>query len=260
MLQPFFVSEEIGALQTRIESLFTQRRDGRTVAQPFSIYRYPKFVQQPQFDLSFFYVQNKFWGRYRETDNFDTATPGEVHFHLSREKSFLGDYEFNVLDLETFSPDGRQIIEFQPAETSPVITLRRDVPKLDQPSPRYPGSISGPIDNRNAEYANVIFSLEAGKKLVPSDEVYLVGDFNEWMMDSRYRMRYNSTRQLWQTKALIKQGTYAYKYVVLQDESINDLGLDRGFTDHQQSYMTFVYFRDPDRQFDRLLKVDYLSK
>ncbi|MBN2732754.1 MAG: DUF5103 domain-containing protein, partial [Balneolaceae bacterium] len=136
---PFFVSENKGALDTRIETLFALRNDGRSIAQPFSAYRYPAFVQHPQFDLSFFYVQNQFWGRAQESERFDTATPGIVNFHLSRNKSFLADYEFNLLDIRSFEPDGQQIVDIQPGQTPPLVTLRRDIQRFDSRPNPYPG-------------------------------------------------------------------------------------------------------------------------
>lgn len=258
---PFFVSENEGELETRIQNLFTQRNDGQETAQPFSIYHYPEIVQQPQFDLSFFYVQNRFWGRTRQTDLFDTSTPGEVHFHLEREQSFLRNYEFKVLDIQTFDPDGRQIVEHQPAETPPVIILRRDIQQFNKVISPYPGLVSGiPRHDRQAQYGNIHFSLETTQAIQPSDNIYLVGDFNNWMITPKFRMQYDSTARQWKGNALIKQGIYAYKYVRLVNNEVDDLALDQGFTDRRQEYLTFVYFRDPQRRFDRLLQVDRLEK
>jgi len=256
---PFFVSENTGTLSTRIETLFAQRNDSRSLAQPFSEYRFPAFVQQPQFDLSFMYVQNQFWGRTRESTIFDTATPGIVNFHLARDKSFIDDFEFILLDIRSFRPDGQEIIEFQPAEEPPVITLRRDIQRFDSRPSRFPGPKLGlPDDDLQAEYGIIKFSLQPAIEISPDEQMYLVGDFNNWMIDPRYRMQFDSTRSLWEGKALIKQGVYAYKYVLLEDYIINDLALDRTLIEPRQEYITFVYYNDPQRNFDRLLKVDVL--
>lgn len=254
---PFFISEEAGTLETRIEQLFAQRNDARILAQPFSKYRYPGFVQQPQFDLSFIYVQNQFWGRSRETDLFDTATPGVVNFHLGRDKSFIADYEFNLLDILSFRADGRQIIGFQPGKEPPVVTLRRDIQRFDAVPDRYPGPALGlPIDDRQAKYGNIQFSLETVAEIATDARIYLIGDFNHWMVNPQNRMRYDSTSAVWQGQALVKQGVYGYKYILIEENSIDDLLLDQVLTESQQEYITFVYFRDPRRNFDRLLKVD----
>ncbi|MBN2731947.1 MAG: hypothetical protein JXR26_05900, partial [Balneolaceae bacterium] len=86
--------------------------------------------------------------------------------------------------------------------------------------------------------------------------LYLLGDFNNWMIDQRFRMRFDSTASLWKGHALIKQGIYSYKYVLIQENQIDDLSLDQMFSRSRQQYITFVYFQDPQRNFDRLLKID----
>lgn len=256
---PFFVTENRGRLQTRIETLYNQRADGRPAAQPFSRYAYPDFVQQPQFDLSFAWAPNQFWGRTRTTDFFDTATPGVMNAHLPRDKAFLANYAMLLLDLTSLSADGRQIVEVQPGPTPPVVVLRRDAPQLGQRTARFPAPVWGTAGrDTEAAYADVRFSLETDERDAPG-EVYLVGDFNQWQIDPRYRMAFDSTAGLWRGQAVIRQGRYAYKYVRLRDGQLSDLAFDPAFTERLQQYTTFVYFKDPERRFDRLLQVHHSS-
>ncbi|MDR8390398.1 DUF5103 domain-containing protein [Aliifodinibius sp. S!AR15-10] len=254
---PFFVTEEKGELQTRIETEFARREDLREQDRPFSQYRYPNFVEMPQFDLSFQYVQNQFWGRAKQVEHFDTSTPGQVHFHLAQDEAFLGDYEFNSLDIRSFTADGARILSYQPEFTPPNLVLQRDVQNFSATPASIGGSRFGqPIDDRSAEYANVKFQLETA---VPSDslqQIYLVGDFNSWTINELNKMSFNLNSGLWESTAFIKQGEYAYKYVTIEGNRINDLALDRSFTYRSQEYITLIYFRDPTRHYDRLLKVD----
>jgi len=260
---PFFVTEDEGDLESRVEKRFARRRDMREQDQLFSRYRYPPFVEMPSFDLSFVYVQNRFWGRSSRVQFFDTSTPGIVHFHQSQEDAFLGDYEFKTLDLRSFTADADRIIGFDPTLIPPQITLRRDQQAfetgfLSKVGAR-PGTRFGlPVDDRDARYANVQFKLETRENSSAEREMYLVGDFNGWTIDERNRMEFNRSENLWEGSALIKQGEYAYKYVTLEEGRIDDLALDRSFTYSRQEYFTLVYFRDPVRHFDRLLIVDRL--
>ncbi|MDX1637175.1 MAG: DUF5103 domain-containing protein [Balneolaceae bacterium] len=254
---PFFVTEDQGKLETRVETEFARRRDLREQDRPFSRYLYPGFVEMPRFDLSFYYVQNQFWGRAREVNTYDTSTPGHVHFHLSQDQAFLGDYEFNTLDVRSFSVDGTRILSYEPETIPPTLVLRRDIQRFAPITPFPGGSRLGlPVDSRGAEYANVHFKLETA---VPSDslqQIYLVGDFNEWNINRLNRMKYIAESGLWEGRTFIKQGEYAYKYVTIEGNRINDLSLDRSFTYRSQEYLTFVYYRDPVRHYDRLLKVE----
>ncbi|MFH5885081.1 type IX secretion system plug protein domain-containing protein [Halalkalibaculum sp. DA3122] len=253
---PFFVSEQEGELQTSIKTEYARREDLREQDRPFSEYRYPPFVEMPQFDLSFQYVQNQFWGRARPVKHFDTSTPGSVHFHLSQQEAFLGDYEFNTLDIRSFTPDGTHILSYEPEFTPPNIILRRDVQQFT-PAPAFWGGprLGRPDDDRSAEYANVHFRLETAAEADALQQIYLVGDFNGWTINPLNRMKFNPGSGLWEGSAFIKQGEYAYKYVTLEENRINDLELDRSFTYRRQEYITLVYYRDPVRHYDRLLNV-----
>jgi hypothetical protein len=258
---PFFVSEEVGNAQTQIEILFAQRDDGRSLDQLFSSYRYPNFVDFPQFDLSISFVQNQFWGRTREADYLDTSTPGEINGYIDRNDAFISNYEFKALDLRTFDVDGQEIIEFQPGVTPPRIVLRRDVQRLDVDPRFFPGGDFGiPLDDRGSEYAQVEFSLETDSTIPLSSDIYIVGHFNNWMINDLNRMSYNQEEKMWKGRALIKQGEYAYKYVLVQNGIINDLALDQGFLSSQQEYLTFIYFKDPAQNFDRILKVERIIR
>lgn len=257
---PFFITENEGNIQTRVERLYAKRDDGRPLDQLFSTYKYPDFVEYPQFDLSMSFVQNQFWGRMHKADFIDTITPGELQGHIQRNNAYLGNYEFKFLDLRTFDIDGQEILEYQPGLMPPKITLRRDVQHLDT-NPRFPSVASTlglPSDDRSSNYAQVEFSLEADASISPSSDIYIVGHFNNWMINDLNKMQFDSKEQMWKGRAFIKQGQYGYKYVLVEGNNVNDLALDQSFLSPQQEYLTFIYFKDPKRNFDRLLKVDQI--
>jgi len=256
---PFLITEDRGSLTTRIERLYAQRKDGRPLHQPFFTYRIPPIVEYPQFDLFASFAPNQFWGQMRKADFTDTITPGELSGRLSRNHAFIGNYEFKYLDLRSFDPDGRQILEYNPAQPSPEIILRRDIQNLDT-NFRFPAisEVGLPENDRNNNYARARFSLETEHNISDKSEIYLVGDFNNWMINELNKMNFDSTKSLWTGQALIKQGQYAYKYVLVTENRIEDLALDQGFLSPTQEYFTFIYFQDPEQHYDRLLKIDRL--
>lgn len=255
---PFFITEDEGTITTKVQRLFAKRSNGRPLHQLFSTYYYPDWVEHPQFDLSMAFVQNQFWGRTKVVKSLDTITPGQLHGYIERKDAFIGNYEFKFLDLRNFSADGRQIIAYQPEITPPRIILRRDIQNLDM-NVNLPAIAPGQgmIDNhRNSNYAQVVFRLDTGDQIPQTSEIYIVGHFNNWIIDDLNRMNYDPDEQLWKGRALIKQGQYAYKYVMIKNNRLDDLSLDQGYLSADQEYLTFIYFKDPNRHFDRLLKVD----
>jgi hypothetical protein len=59
-------------------------------------------------------------------------------------------------------------------------------------------------------------------------------------------------------EAIVKEGQYAYKYVVLEGRSVNDTVLDASFASTRQEYHAFVYLRDQAFQVDKLVSVSSL--
>ncbi|WP_445664764.1 type IX secretion system plug protein [Fodinibius sp. AD559] len=259
---PFFVTENEGQIETTVDRLFAQRNDGRPLDQLFSTYSYPDFVAYPQFDLSMSFVPNQFWGRTKQVEFLDTITPGQLRGYIERDNAFVGNYEFKHLDLQNFDVNAQQILEHQPGVTPPRVILRRDVQNLDTTPNRSKAAVNKgvPDDDRNSNYAQVEFRLQADDSISPSSEIYIVGHFNNWMINDLNRMRFDSEKQMWTGRALIKQGIYAYKYVIVKNNQVDDLALDQGFLSAQQEYLTFIYFKDPDQNFDRLLKTDRVIK
>ncbi len=251
---PFFVSENKGHLSTRIQILFANQKNRGSIAQPFSRYQFPAFVTQPRFDLSFSYVPNQFWGRMRSAGNVFYAGRGFVEFHLGRRKAFAGNYNLNVLDLRAFPPHGQEIVDFIPGKTPPAVILRRDVQPFSSIAAPHLASIPGAIHDRQSQYMSVRFSLEPAVDVSTSAKVYLVGSFTNWAIDEQFRMYLDVSDSLWKGNALIKRGLYAYKYILLQDGRVEELST-QSFNNTPQTYLTFVYYRDPELHYDRLLKV-----
>lgn len=254
---PFFVTENEGSIVSEVETINVPREEGRISHVPGSIYEVPDYIQTPQFDLEFYYTQNQFWGRSKEADELDTSTEGEVSFEVSREEAFTGDYEFQFLSLTSLSQQAPQIFAYDPAEIPPRVVLYEDDQGFSASRNRVPASRLGrPEFSADARYANVHFRFNPSSQIPSNANVYLVGDFSNWALRSNYQLRYHPETDRWRTNGIIKTGTYAYKYVLLENNRIRDLALDDSYTRSQQEYHAFVYYRDPDRFYYRLLQTN----
>ncbi|MGM0459728.1 MAG: type IX secretion system plug protein domain-containing protein [Bacteroidota bacterium] len=254
---PFFVFENEGSIRSQVETITVPRREGRISHLPRSVYELPDFIDTPQFDLEYYYVQNQFWGRARQPDELDTSTQGEVMFELTRDRAFVGDYEFQFLSLTDFSMQAPGIRDYAPAEIPPRIVLFDDVQGFSANRSDVPGSrLGAPDPSGDARYANVHFRFDARSQINPENDLYVVGDFNNWAIRSNYRMEYRQDTERWHANGIIKSGTYAYKYVEVGENEIKDLTMDDSFTRNAQEYHAFVYFQDPNRFYYRLLQIN----
>lgn len=254
---PFFITENEGVIRSQVESRISPRQDGRISHRPRSVFETPDFISTPQFDLEFYYIQNQFWGRAREANEIDTSTEGEVLFEIQQERSFVGDYEFQLLSLTDLTQQNPQIFEYGPTEIPPRVVLYDDVQGFSASrSPVSGARLNNPDTDLSARYANVQFRFNPEDNISPRSSIYIVGDFNNWSVQSNYKLTYHAETDRWRTNGFIKTGTYAYKYVLIEDNQLNDLALDDSFTRNQQEYHAFVYFRDPDRFYYRLLQTN----
>lgn len=253
---PFFVSENQGNTRSTIETFPVPRQNMRTTHRPVSRYILPDFVDQPIFDLEFYFTQNQFWGRQRKADELDFSDPKEVQFELSNRRAFIGDYEFLVLSLTNLSQSNPQIVEARPGEIPPTLILMDDVSGFSSARSPLSGRFGRPNRSLNAQYANVLFTFDPGKEISPGQEIYLVGDFNNWMINPQSKLIKNETIGRWQTNTVLKEGSYNYKYVLVENNQINDLYFDDLFTRTRQEYHAFVYMRDSNQFYYRLLHVN----
>lgn len=258
---PFFITENAGDIASSVQSVITARSDYRHAHYPRSRFELPDFVEMPQFNLQFYYVQNQFWGRKKRARELDTSNEGEVLFEMRRQEPFNGDYEFMHLSLTNLSLSAPNIMEFEPTRIPPRVVLRDDAQGFAASRSRISGNRFGnPNTSLSAQYADVHFRFDPADDYPEHASIYLVGDFNNWALQSNYAMNYNAETGRWQTNGIIKEGSYAYKYVLVEDNRVNDLAMDDSFVRTRQEYHAFVYYRDPDRFYYRLLQTNNFFK
>lgn len=257
---PFFVTENIGALRSSVEDFPSPRQNLRRSHRPVSSYSLPESVEQPIFDLEFYFVQNQFWGRALKADELDFSDPKEVRFQTGSRFAFIGDYEFLSLSLQNLNRSNPQIFETDPAEIPPRVTLRDDISGFSAAGrAAATGRFGRPERRLSGQYATVQFIFEPGKNLFPGQQIYLVGDFNNWSIHPEYRLRFDQRLNRWTGSSVIKEGSYFYKYVVVSGNQIDDLIFDDLFSNSQQEYHALVYKRDHREFYYRLLQIQQFT-
>lgn len=257
---PFFVTEDEGELNIISETIFNATPNGSAKDQIFGKYIYPEFVEFPQFDLSYSFAQNRFWRETRFADEKSFTKEGITEFHLSRSAAFQANFDFSELDISELSLQNPKIFNIEPARIPIRVTLRDDVLNfLSNPKPVFRSENGNPKTSRTTQYANVRFRLNTDSKTLKDAPIYLIGDFNMWTISDRYKLNYQADLGVFQTSGILKQGIYSYKYVTVQNGVIDPFKLSDTLTKRDQEYIGFVYYRDPDLNYDRLLKTGLLN-
>ncbi|WP_018126718.1 type IX secretion system plug protein domain-containing protein [Balneola vulgaris] len=254
---PFLVTEQEGKLQSNIETVYNGVEGGAHGHQIFNSYTYPSEIEFPQFELSFTYIPRRFLGLATSTDIKNIGNNREINFHLSRQKVFDASYDFALLDLSNFAINATQIDEWIPEANPARVILKPDqLNFISGVNSEMHSRTIGPLNARNARYAEVIFRLEADA-LNSTDEIVVLGDFNNWTYDERLKLSYNQSSRYLEGSALIKQGTYRYKYFRVIKKGTNSylLPINDRLSARPQIYHTVVYYRDPVKNFDRILMI-----
>ena len=103
------------------------------------------------------------------------------------------------------------------------------------------GEISG-------DYVDVYFFLKVDK--IPQD-VYVIGDAFDWKLNNETRMEYNEEYESYILKKTLKQGYYNYMYLI--PEATNPYKLEGNYTETENIYEIFAYFRGGADIADRLI-------
>lgn len=247
---PFFIYENEGSVAGSIEDLSTSVRK---LHKPVGRYTLPDFISQPSFDLHFQFIQNRFLGRSIKNPQTDFSDDNVVYAEAPVQPVFIGDYEFMKLDLSPLSLYNHQIRSFDPASTPMKVSLIDDTDAFHEGDRHSLSLFGSPDRNADAPYTEVTFTLDADIEH-EFDAIYLVGDFTNWAIQSDMKMDYSDAIDRWQTTALIKQGQYAYKYIVIRNQQLDDLYFDSLFSRTEQEYLMLVYMRDNREFYDRLLQ------
>lgn len=251
---PFFVTENEGELQPDIETIFNAGPFGAAMHELSGKYSFPPFIEFPQYDLSYQLVQNRYWG----TDVLpnETSFTGQDYtsFRTTRNQLFAGYNEFYNLDLRNLSTQNAQIFGIERAETPQIVILQTDYFNFSSDTRTITETGFGrPLQTTEAAYLNVIFRYETQGAISRSEDIFLVGDFNQWKVSDQFKLKYNAESGFLESTALIKQGIYNYRYVVFEDGEIKPLRNQETLNQKPQEYAAFVYYQDPQQQYHRLL-------
>ena len=109
--------------------------------------------------------------------------------------------------------------------------------------------------NNEADYANIYFTLENyNNYLNNNQDIYIVGDFNNYSTDKVYKMQFNENKNQFEAVLKLKQGFYNYKYLIDNEIYKNDnKSVGGNFDETENVYSVLVYYRDYGERYDRIV-------
>lgn len=120
-------------------------------------------------------------------------------------------------------------------------------------------TMEGEDDDTEADYSWINFSLEYDNS-IGLDKVYVFGKFNNYELTEENEMKINDETGYLETRMLLKQGFYNYKYVVVND--LGEIDFTRISGNHyetENNYTVIVYYRNFGDTYDSVLGIGSAS-
>lgn len=173
------------------------------------------------------------------------------------EKMFKGGNEFRFFDLRSLLYPGRNVARVVKNTKPYEVYIERDKSRANEVYSQLPDINGGFIpDNLDypdpafTNYAYVNFTL-APPKHYPGN-VFVAGGFNYWNLNELNKMRYDSVRNEYTARILLKQGWYDYQYIV-QSPDVPPYVLEGTHFQTENLYEILVYYRPFQPQADLLI-------
>jgi len=263
--RPFFVTDETGRLDLGAEGVRVPGQRQQSL-RPVARFEPPTELQGDPFGYAVCFVRN---GRLPDTRCQDRPLLGQqprLEFKLDRDRAFApatADYTVDLGDLRSSAG-----IERLNRTASPFQVLLE--PDYAQFSGQDRGAtLNGQIVVRDAvrgradpaltaEYVETTFAFVPPKEQPLSSGLTLTGSFVGMDPSRGIEMRWHAGRRRYESSLMLKQGQYQYFYSTSDPDLLRSVRQSQPRL--QNTYTTFVYYQDPTRDTDRLLRVNSFQR
>lgn len=160
-------------------------------------------------------------------------------------KMFKGGNEFRFFDLRSINNPGRNVASVDRTVRPPEVFIEKDKSRQREAYSQYPdmngGFVLDNFDYRDASFANYAYVNFRLQSRPVTGNVYVTGAFHQWNLDEENRMQYDSARQEYGARILLKQGWYDYQYLVRSAADPPYL-FEGSHFQTENSYEIFVYY------------------
>ncbi|HEA29203.1 MAG TPA: DUF5103 domain-containing protein [Leeuwenhoekiella sp.] len=114
-------------------------------------------------------------------------------------------------------------------------------------------TLQGNNADTEAEYAWIHFAVKH-EKLPEGQDVYIHGNFNNYVIEDAVKMEYNPEAGIYELPLLLKQGYYNYNYIVAANGvALPENPISGDFWQTENEYDVLIYYRKPGGRYDELI-------
>lgn len=223
-------------------------------------------IKLPKTELKAFIYQN---GRRNITT--DSIVPysikqDEVVFQNSPRLTFKAGNEYRKMEFLDNQGGGIHIKSTQYKRPYYYIELMTDYLRRNSPY-IYDQDLNGRFIVRSsdvedvdteASYSYVRFCLKSDS--IKEGKIYLDGQLFNNVLNNQNEMSYNSENKTYEKTVLLKQGTYNYQYLIINNDSTSyTQTLEGNFYETENEYLIMIYHRPAETQYDKLVGVKTVS-
>lgn len=238
-----------------------------TCQQLSFVVKHPEYdIKSPKTDLKAFVYQNGHRSITSDSIVPHSVRQGEIVFQNNPGLTFKAGNEYRKMEFLDNQGNGIHIKRTQYKRPYYYIELMTDYIRRNSPY-IYDQDRNGRFVIRSSEvedadteacYSYVHFCLKSDS--IEGGKVYLDGQLFNNTLNSQNEMIYNPENNTYEKTVLLKQGTYNYQYLIVNDENTdNAQTIEGNFAETENEYLIMIYHRPAEIQYDKLIGVKTIS-
>lgn len=173
---------------------------------------------------------------------------------FDHQNTFSAANEFRFFDLRSIIYPGQNVQSVNRSISPPKALIALDQSKTNLAYAQYNDNngqyVIADQLNVNGHYTNITFQLDT-KRIGYTGPVYVFGEFTDWRVSDKYRMKYNREKVRYEKEILLKQGYYEYQYLIKSDST--PYYIEGNHAQAENSYEIFVYYKPINERSDLLI-------
>ncbi len=223
------------------------------------------FNAEPMQRINVTIQQNGRWDNIKENLKPTSIMLNQLNYDYTEGIVFDGGNQFRNFDMKSFWYQSMYIKQIISEPDGYIVILHTNYNIANKPysviadiqGRKLITARSGQNPNTEGEYAWVEFWLKQPR--IKDASIYLLGALNNWQLDDKGKMEYDSRYQMYHGSMFLKQGYYDYLFAVLPNGSTrgNVTLIEGDHWETKNQYSVYVYYKERVPEYDRL--VGYLS-